>query len=217
MQRSEPPPPKKKRRKGKKEKRARKKLSAVKEINFLHLINFVFLLLSFKNWNKKNYFFQFCNSWVLLAFVSVITCGKKIDYGLCFYLLLPAATCFFFHTRDCVPKNQLLWKQFFFLFVLKSYFIEIFLFFSFCSAVLMSDELLTGAGLFPPVSKWTIEKPRLSWPYIQYNWIYRLIICHSGSLLRFFKMLRHSQRLWWDSVGLVEVLRNSHRFLITCF
>ena len=126
MQRSEPPPSKKKKKKRKKkEKRARKKLSAVKEINFLHLINFVFLLLSFKNWNKKNYFFQFCNSWVLLAFVSVITCGKKIDYGLCFYLLLPAATCCYLlllsYTWLCTQKPVTL-KTIFFPFCFKKLF-----------------------------------------------------------------------------------------------
>ena len=74
----------------------------------LHFIHFMFLFFR----SEINFcLFHFCNSCVLLAFMSVITCWgaggweRKYDFGLCCYLLLPAANCCFFHTRDRVPKN----------------------------------------------------------------------------------------------------------------
>ena len=75
---------------------------------------------------------------------------------ICCYLLLPAATCCLFHTRDRVPKTQLLSN-----FLSSISFFFFFFSVCICSILLVNDELLTGAGLLPRPPNELLKNPDL--------------------------------------------------------
>lgn len=120
---------------------------------------------------------------------------------ICCYLLLPAATCCLFHTRDRVPKTQLLSN-----FLSSISFFFFFFFFSLYLFNFVSEWWIINWRRPPsPATKWTIEKPRFSWPYIQYNWIYRLLsLVILNSIFRFFTL----------SFGTLLRLRQLFRFVL---